>query len=257
MIKVENVTMEYPVPKRYREMLLTPFKKNKRITALKNIHLEIKRGGSVAFLGPNGAGKTSLLKLIGGLLLPTQGSGSVNGEDTMKHNARARQSVGYVINEERSFYWRLTGMQNLEFFGALDNLSGKMLKERIGVLLDLVGLTDAAHKQVGAYSSGMKQKLAIARGLLAEPDILILDEPTRTLDPIASEELCDFIVNDLYARLHKTLLIATHNLDIVPDLCTSVCLINNRQIVCYDTVERVLLESTSLIDFYIKKIDLR
>jgi ABC-2 type transport system ATP-binding protein len=125
------------------------------------------------------------------------------------------------------------------------------------VLLDLVGLTDAAHKQGGAYSSGMKQKLAIASGLLAEPDILILDEPTRTLDPIASEELCDFIVNDLYARLHKTLLIATHNLDIVPDLCTSVCLINNRQIVCYDTVERVLLESTSLIDFYIKKIDLR
>ena len=257
MIKLENITMEYPVPKRYREILLKPFQKNKRITALQNIDLLIEKGQSVAFLGPNGAGKTTLLKLIGGLLLPTRGSVSVNGYDTLEYNIQARKSVGYVMNEERSFYWRLTGMQNLEFFGALENLSGKKMKARIGTLLDFVGLTEAADKQVGTYSSGMKQKLAIARGLLIEPDILILDEPTRTLDPIASEELCNFIIRDLHNRLDKTLLIATHNLEIVSELCTSICLINNHNIVYYNAIDQIFQENESLLDFYINKIEQR
>jgi len=257
MIKLDNVTMEYPVPKRYREMLFKPFQKNKRITALQNIDLVIEKGASVAFLGPNGAGKTTLLKLIGGLLLPTRGSVSVNDYDTLEYNSEARKTVGFVMNEERSFYWRLTGVQNLEFFGALENLSGKKLKERIGMLLDFVGLTEAADKQVGAYSSGMKQKLAVARGLLAEPDILILDEPTRTLDPIASDELCSFIVKNLHARLHKTLLIATHNLEIVSEMCTSVCLINKRRIVYHNTLGSVFQENNTLLEFYVNNIEHR
>lgn len=254
MIKLKNTTMEYPVPLRYREILLRPFIKREKITAIKNIDLNINKGERVAFLGPNGAGKTTILKLIGGLLLPTEGSILVNGHDTQKNNMQARRSVGYIMNEERSFYWRLTGIQNLEFFGTLENIYGENLKDRINHLLNFVGLSEAADKRVGTYSSGMKQRLAIARGLLAEPDILILDEPTRTLDPIASEEVCEFIMNDLCNKLNKTLLIATHNLYILSTLCSSVCLMNNQQIISYDTIENVFHNYKSIYEYYLKNI---
>src|SRR5262249_34164770 len=134
----------------------------------------------------------------------------VNGSDTVLDNTAARKSVGFVMNEERSFFWRLSGVQNLEFFGALDNLWGASLRERIRELIGLVGLEAAAELPISAYSSGMKQRLALARGLMTEPHVLILDEPTRALDPVGCEELINLILGHIYRNSRKTLLIATH-----------------------------------------------
>jgi len=185
--------MSYPRPRRYLDYLLRPFARPQYFTALRGINLTIDRGECVALLGPNGAGKTTLLRLIGGLLFPTSGTVTVNRFDSYKNNDEVRGMVGYVLNEERSFFWRLTGRQNLEFFGALENLWGERLRYRIDSLIESVGLEDARDKHVSDYSSGMRQRLAIARGLLADPPILLLDEPTRCLDPIGAQAVRELI----------------------------------------------------------------
>ncbi len=230
--------------------MLKPFKKRKRVTALSNVNLSIKNGERVAFLGPNGAGKTTLFKLIGGLLLPTQGEIIVNGENTTINNISARRSVGIVMNEERSFYWRLTGKQNLEFFGRLQNLFGIKLKNKVNELIELVGLQENGEKPVSNYSTGMKQRLAIARGLLTDPEILILDEPTKALDPLSTEDYMSLILNQIHASTKNCLLIVTHRLEIVPRLCNRVCIICNGKITADESINTIKKKYKSLHNFY-------
>ncbi len=254
MIVLRHVWMRYRLGRRYRDCLLHPFARHRTFAALSDVNLTIHRGDRIALLGPNGAGKTTLLKLIGGLLLPSAGELLVNGRDTVWHNAEARRSVGFVMNEERSFYWRLTGRQNLEFYGALDNLFGRPLKERIDELLALVGLAGDADKLVAHYSSGMKQRLAMARGLLADPDVLILDEPTRTLDPIACEELVEFIVARLHRDAGKTLLIATHRLEEAAKLCGRILVIDKGLVRAEADTGVIAAQGLTLAAYYRKAI---
>jgi ABC-2 type transport system ATP-binding protein len=242
--------MQFPVAKRYRELLLHPFRPRHVVTALTSVNLEVKKGDRIALLGPNGAGKTTLLKLIGGLLLPTQGEMVVNGYDTLRHNSAARKSVGFVLNEERSFFWRLNAKQNLEFFAALDNLSGTALQQRIRELIHFVGLDSHLEKTVDTYSSGMKQRLALARGLIAEPEVLILDEPTRALDPVACEDLNDLIIERLHKGSRKTLLIATHRLEEAMRLCDKVLIINGGKIMAFNRLSELTAQGINLSDYY-------
>jgi ABC-2 type transport system ATP-binding protein len=250
VISVRDVTMRFPITKRYREWVLAPLRERESFTALRHTTLEIQAGNRVAVMGPNGAGKTTLLKLIGGLLFPTEGEVVVNGFSTLHHNAAARKSVGFVFNEERSFFWRLTGLQNLEFFGALDNLSGAHLRDRIHYLIRLVGLENAANKVVSGYSSGMKQRLALARVLIAEPDVLILDEPTRALDPLACDEMVELLLADIHQNSDKTLLIATHRPEEAMTLCNKVMIIDGGHLKGFDSVTDVASNGSALLDYY-------
>lgn len=242
--------MRFPIAKRYREIAFHPFRPRRVCTALTQASLEVAKGDRIAVLGPNGAGKTTLLKLIGGLLVPTEGEIVVNGFNTIHHNTAARRSVGFVFNEERSFFWRLSAVQNLEFFGALDNLRGADLNNRIRELLHLVGLEASADKLVGEFSSGMKQRLALARGLIAEPQVLILDEPTRALDPVACEDLIDLILSRVYSGSGKTLMIATHKLEEAIELCNKVMVIDSGRIRGFDVIEDLLAKGISLSEYY-------
>lgn len=231
MITAHAATMQYPVPKRYREYLFHPLRPPRRVQALSEVDLQIDNGACVALVGPNGAGKTTLLKLLGGLLYPTTGSVRIDGLDTVEHNLSARRKVGLVINEDRSFYWRLTGIENLEFFGTLDNLHGSELRERTAVLLKLVGLAAAGDKRVSDYSSGMRQRLAIARGLLVDPEVLLLDEPTRSLDPLGAREIRRLISGEIHAERTRTIVVATNQLADVSDLCDRLLMIHHGSIV--------------------------
>ncbi|MGF7179803.1 ABC transporter ATP-binding protein [Tunturiibacter psychrotolerans] len=250
IISVVDVTMSFPIVKRYREMLLHPLRPRRVHTALSSVTIEIQRGDRVAVMGPNGAGKTTLLKLIGGLILPTKGDVVVDGFNTNYDSGAARKSVGFVLNEERSFFWRLTGAQNLEFFGTLDNLGGVDLRNRIQELTSLVGLEEAAARVVEGYSSGMKQRLALARGLITAPSVLILDEPTRALDPIASDEMIDLILSRIYVDSRKTLLIATHRMDEALKLCNKVLVIDKGRVQAFDTISDLKRDRITLPQYY-------
>ena len=250
IISVADVTMSFPIVKRYREMLSHPLQPRRMHTALSSVSIEIQEGDRIAVMGPNGAGKTTLLKLIGGLIIPTKGDIVVNGFSTVDHSAAARKSVGFVLNEERSFFWRLTGAQNLDFFGALDNLGGTDLRNRIQELISLVGLEEAAERVVEGYSSGMKQRLALARGLITEPRVLILDEPTRALDPIAADEMIDLILSRIYSDSRKTLLIATHRMDEALKLCNKVLVIDKGHIQAFDSISDLKRDQITLSQYY-------
>ncbi len=252
IIGVQGVTMRFPITKRYREMLLHPLRPRRVVTALHDVHLNVEKGDRIAILGPNGAGKTTMLKLIGGLLLPSEGDIVVNGFSTTRDNTAARKSVGFVLNEERSFFWRLSAIQNLRFFGALDNLQSDELNDRIRELIHLVGLDSSAHLQVADYSSGMKQRLALARGLIAEPDVLVLDEPTRALDPLACEHLVQLILSRVYRDSRRTLLIATHRLEEAMTLCNKVLIIDSGRLKAFDSIADILASGITLADYYRK-----
>jgi ABC-2 type transport system ATP-binding protein len=257
IISVQGVTMRFPIAKRYREWILTPFSPRRVCTALEGATLAVQAGDRIAVMGPNGAGKTTLLKLIGGLLLPTEGEIIVNGHNTLYHNSAARKSVGFVFNEERSFFWRLSAVQNLEFFGALDNLWGVDLRNRIRDLISLVGLETAADKPVSAYSSGMKQRLALARGLIAEPEVLILDEPTRALDPIACDEMVELIMSRIrHHGSRKTLLIATHRTEEAMKLCNKVAVIDGGRLKAFDCIADLTAEGITLLQYYRRSLEL-
>jgi ABC-2 type transport system ATP-binding protein len=250
LISARGVSMRFPYAKRYRELLLHPLRPRRTFVALTNVNLRIEKGDRVAVMGPNGAGKTTLLKLIGGLLLPSEGNILVNGFDTLRHSQQARKSVGFVLNEERSFFWRLTAVQNLEFFGALDNLWGADLRQRIDELIDLVGLAQSAGKPVSSFSSGMKQRLALARGLIAEPDVLILDEPTRALDPVATEELTELILGRIHEGSRKTMLIATHSIEDVRKLCNKVLIVSHGQVMGFEPLSDLADSGIPLLEYY-------
>jgi ABC-2 type transport system ATP-binding protein len=177
--------------------------------ALKGFSLNISRGEVFALLGPNGSGKSTTLKLISTVLLPDRGAILVNGAETRHEPRRVRQQVGFALASERSFFPRLTVRENLDFFAALENIPRCERRQRIQSVLSAIQLDSHAGKQVMKLSSGLQQRLGIARALIKQPRVLLLDEPTRSLDPSAAEHLWT-LVGQL-AATGMTVLMATHN----------------------------------------------
>jgi ABC-2 type transport system ATP-binding protein len=226
VIETVNLTKNYPKIKGYRDLALHPFKKQ-YTTALNGVTLRIEKGCFFGLLGPNGAGKTTLIKILSTLVLPTAGKACVNGFDVVQQHRQVRQSIGLVVNDERSFYWRLTARQNLSFFATLNNLSSSAKERRIEEVLHITELDRDANRRFSDFSTGMKQRLAIARGLLSDPSIIFLDEPTRSLDPLSARHLRKFIKEEIVCKHNRTALLATHNLYEAEDFCTHIAIINN------------------------------
>lgn len=178
--------------------------------ALRGIDLEVPWGGIVALLGPNGAGKSTLLRILGTTVLPDQGRALVAGHDVVADSAAVRRCLGLVLGEERSWYWRLSGRENLQFFAALHGLRRNAARARVTELLADVGLMEAADRRFDRYSSGMRARLSLARALLREPPVLLLDEPTRTLDPMAASSFRQEVRRQ--AEAGRAVLFATHDL---------------------------------------------
>ncbi len=238
VISACGLTKNFPKLKRYREMLLHPFKKEE-VVALRGVDLKIAEGELFGLLGQNGAGKTTLIKILCTLMLPNEGDASINGYDIFKHARQIRRSIGYVVSEERSFFWRLNGKQNLNFFAALNNLNSVDTKKRVKQVLEITGLTADAERTFKDYSTGMRQRLAIARGLLTDPKILFMDEPTRSLDPVSAQSLRDFIINDLITHREKTVFFSTHNLS-EAKICQRIAILHQGKIKICGTVGQIL-----------------
>lgn len=199
-----------------------------RITAVSDVTLTVSTGELFGLLGPNGAGKTTLVKMLCTLIRPGAGEARVAGHSLAEAGA-IRARVGLVVSDERSFYWRLSGRRNLAFFAAMHGLHGAAAGRRIGRLLAEVELEEAAERPFRTYSSGMRQRLAIARALLHRPRILFLDEPSRSLDPTATGRL-HALIRRLQREWELTVFLITHDLAEAEKLCDRVALMHRGRI---------------------------
>ncbi|MBN1581902.1 MAG: ATP-binding cassette domain-containing protein [Anaerolineae bacterium] len=202
------------------------------IVAVDGISLDIRRGEIFGLLGPNGAGKTTTIKMLCTLLEPTGGTACVNGYDVVKQAGRVRQNLGAVLTGERSIYWKLTGRENLRYFAALYHIPPTAARQRVDELLKRFNLQDRADECVEKYSSGMKQRVAIARSLLANPPVLLLDEPTVGLDPQAARNLRELILE--IREEGCTVLLTTHYMEEADQLCDRVGIIDQGNVIALD-----------------------
>jgi ABC-2 type transport system ATP-binding protein len=204
-----------------------------RFRAVDGIDLVVEPGEIFGLLGPNGAGKTTTMKMLATLLIPTSGTIRVLGIDPLARPREVRARLGAMLSGERSLYWKLTGRENLEYFAALYHVPPRETKARIERSLRAVNLTDRADDYVERYSTGMRQRLALARALLPDPPLIVLDEPTVGLDPQASRDLRDR-VRELRSQ-GKTVLLTTHYMEEADQLCDRVAIIDHGRIVALDT----------------------
>ena len=184
-------------------------RKTVSVNAVDNLNLQIKKGELFGLLGPNGAGKTTLVKMLCTLLPPDSGTALVNGYDIVKEQMKVKRSLGTLFSVgERGFFWRLNGYRNLEFFASIYNVPRQKRHERILEVLKLVGLENNTFQLYQKYSGGMKRKLALARTLLPDPPVIMLDEPTTGLDAISSRHVRDFVKSTV-KETGKTVLYTT------------------------------------------------
>jgi ABC-2 type transport system ATP-binding protein len=228
-IETEELTKRFVLDRGFLDVIRNTGKRDV-ITTLDGVNIKVREGEVLGLMGPNGAGKSTLIKILCTLILPSEGNAYINGYDVVKEGKKARSSIGFVTTDERSFYWRLSGRENLQFFATLHNLPRTKVKARIDELLDVVHLKNRADEPFLNYSAGMKQRMAIARGLLNDPIVLFMDEPTRSLDPAAAKNLRDFIKDHIVGERGKTVFISTHQLDEAEQLCDRVAILDEGRI---------------------------
>lgn len=233
-ISIRNLSKTYPVSfRRLRAFFRRPVKEP--VEALRDVSFEVEAGEIFGLIGRNGAGKTTLTKIVATLVQPTTGRVSVYGHDSVEKDELVRREIGLSTAEERSFYWRLTSEQNLMFFARLHGLSDARAKQRISDLFAKLELEEVAKRRFGELSTGNKQRLAVARAMLSNPPVLLLDEPTRSLDPLAAARMREMIRSLSREDPPVTILLTSHNLAEVETLCARVAIISRGSIRALDT----------------------
>lgn len=238
MIETDRLTKRFRELRGYRDLALYPWRRPTH-TAVDAVDLHIKEGELFGLLGENGAGKTTLIRMLSTTLLPSSGRAMVGGHDVVHDPQAVRATIGLVSGDERSFYWRLTGRQNLEYFAALYHVPRWDTSRRIEELLRTLDVASYADVRFSTYSTGIRQKFAIARGLLTEPRILFLDEPTRALDPIAADEVRRYVADHIVNQLGYTALIATHTLTEAEAICHRVAIIRHGRVVASGSMDEL------------------
>ena len=205
--------------------------------ALVDLSIQVAKTSVFGLLGPNGAGKTTTVRILSTLLTPTHGNARVLGYDVVKQSKQVRERIGFILGGDRGLYGRLTGKQNIRYFGALNHLNPKTAEARANELLERVGLKGDGDTPVEQYSRGMKQRLHIARGLLTDPEVIFMDEPTIGLDPIGAQELRQYIPE--LVNQGKTIFLTTHYMLEADMLCDTIALIDKGRLVALGTPNEI------------------
>lgn len=222
-------------------------------TVVNDVNLEIRRGLVHGLLGPNGAGKTTIVRMLSTIVKPTSGGATVEGYDILADPRRVRQVIG-VLPEDTGLYDRLNALETLRFYGGMQGLSGDKLEGRIEEVLRLLQLFERRNDRVAAYSRGMRQKLALARALIHDPPVLLLDEPTLGLDVVSTRAIREYTKE--IAKQGKTVLLNTNNMHEAQLLCDRLTIINNGMIRASGTVEDLekLAETKGLEEVFINLV---
>jgi ABC-type multidrug transport system ATPase subunit len=234
-IHVQNLQKFFPPARSGWRAFLQPFEKPS-VAALAGVSFEVRPGEALALLGANGAGKSTLLRILATLLLPTEGRAQIAGHDAVLDPRGVRRQLGYHSGSDLGFYSRLTGRENLRFFGGLNHLSKAVLAQRVALLAAQFHLLEALDRQVRTLSSGTVQRLSLARTLLHQPRVLLLDEPTRSLDAIAAFEFRRFLKTEVLRRGDTSLLFASHTLPEVELLADRIAVIDAGRLLACDTL---------------------
>ena len=240
-VRLDGVTKRFPERRGWIDLLRRPWS-GRKIVVLRGVTCEIREGEFFGLLGPNGAGKTTLFKLLATLIVPDGGRATVLGHDVVEEAAHVRRVLSPVIADERSLHWRLSAWENLRLYAALHGVTRGESGKRVQELLDVVGLSGTREAMVGTFSSGMKQRLLIARALLARPRVLLLDEPTRSLDPVSARAFRLFLREEISRRHGCTVLLATHNAEEALELCDRVAILDRGRLLAVGAAEQLAEE---------------
>lgn len=224
-IEIKNLTKFYP--------------QSQRTLAVDHVSFSVRKGEIVGLLGPNGAGKTTIIKCIAGLVKPTSGKILLNGTDITRHPKRAAEQVAALLEGNRNIYWRLTPLENLEFFAGLQGYRTREAKEYIEELIELFNLKEKENTPAQNLSRGMQQKLALACALIRQTEILLLDEPTLGLDVETSYEL-RHLLKDLVAKGERAVLLSSHDMHVVQDVCERVVILNYGKVIVNDQLDNLV-----------------
>jgi ABC-2 type transport system ATP-binding protein len=237
-LRVENLEKYFPPATSGWRSLLHPVAEL-TVPALRGISFEVQPGEVLALVGANGAGKSTLLRILTTLLLPSRGRAEVCGFDVAREPARVRGRLGYHTGADACLYARLSGRENLELFALLNNLSRSRTAQRISELTELLGLGPLLDRQVRTLSTGSVHRLGLARAMLHAPSVLLLDEPTRSLDPLAAAEFRRFLLQRVVAEHGTTVVFASHTLDEVEQLAGRIAVLDQGRLRICDTPSAV------------------
>jgi ABC-type multidrug transport system ATPase subunit len=240
MLEMTGITKDFVPSLSFSRITKPELGRGPAVRALDNVSFSLSKGSVLAILGPNGAGKTTLLKILSTLIVPDAGIVSINSLRLGKNDDAIKALVGLVTSSERGFYPRLTGKQNLEFFAALYGFSGKRAVARISELYKLFKI-DYQNKRFDSYSTGMQQNFAIMRALIHEPELLLLDEPTKSLDYTAALTLRTFIKNHLVKEQKKTVIFTTHHMDEAADFADLFMILHKGMVYAFGTLDQLRL----------------
>lgn len=233
IIDIERLTKVYP-PQRS----LVGRRESGKL-AVDEVTLQVGEGEIFGLVGPNGAGKTTLIRMLSTMVLPTSGRAYVSGFDVTREERAIRDLVGVVSSNERSFYWRLTGRENLRFFSNLYQIPEQQAGPWRDELLFILGLSEVADRRFDFYSTGQKQRMAIARGLLTRPRVLLMDEPTKGVDPLGAAEIVQLIQGRILELWRPTILVTSHNLSEIERLCDRVALMHCGRLAALGTIDEL------------------
>jgi ABC-2 type transport system ATP-binding protein len=222
--------------------------------AVDHINFHIEEGDIFGLLGPNGAGKTTTIRLLSGILKPNDGDALIYNNSIVRNTRNVRRIVG-VLPENRSLYEKLTARENLEFYGQIYELKKEQISNRVEELLEFFDLNKVADKLIGTFSMGMKQKVALARSLIHEPKLLLLDEPTSNLDPAMTKKLKEYIIK-LSRNLKTTILISSHHLMEIENVCSDIAIINKGQLISFGKISELKKKLWGLNEYNLKLINI-
>ena len=250
-----NVVEAVDLRRTYRITTGTLRRRSRDVEAVRGVSFSIRAGELFGLLGPNGAGKTTTIKMLNTLLIPSGGSAHVLGFDVVRDARRVREQVGYVFGGDRGLYERLSALDNLRYFAELYGVEPRRQRARIDELLELVGLAGRERERVEGYSRGMRQRLHIARGLIHDPPVLFLDEPTIGVDPVGARELRALIAS--LTQGGKTVLLTTHYMFEADSLCDRIAVIANGEIVAQGTPQQLKarVEQSGVVEVEVFGID--